>query len=312
MSLCSSRRLYIPLLFGSLTCIAFTSQAQTAGKLQSTLQTIGIQGSATVVYTATGHFEAPNWTHDGRHLIFDQDGKIMRIPATGGEPVAIDIGAATHCNGSHGISPDGTLLAISCSMPDRPESRVYVVPIGGGTPRIVTQNPNSYFHTWSPDGRTIVFTRPNHGAGNIYAIPLAGGEEKALTTGTGISDDPDFAPDGKHIYFNSDRGGSMQIWRMHPDGSNPEQMTFDELVNWTPHVSPDGKTMVFESYEKGTTGHPANRKIALRLFSLDEKAADHKKIRVLVNLIGGSGTMNVSSWAPDSKHLAFVSYQLLP
>jgi hypothetical protein len=45
----------------------------------------------------------------------------------------------------------------------------------------------------------------------------------------------------------------------------------------------------------------------LRVMSLDDR-----KVRVLFNLIGGSGTMNVPSWAPDSKHLAFVSYQMLP
>ena len=99
----------------------------------------------------------------------------------------------------------------------------------------------------------------------------------------------------------------MQIWRMHPDGSSPEQITSDDYVNWTPHVSPDGKSMVFISYEKGTTGHPANKPVMLRVMSLDDR-----KIRVLFNLIGGSGTMNVPSWAPDSKRLAFVSYQMLP
>jgi len=171
----------------------------------------------------------------------------------------------------------------------------------------VTEHPFSYWHTWSPDGKTIVFTRPSHGSGNIFAIPAEGGEEKALTTGSGISDDPDYSPDGKYIYFNSDRGGSMQIWRMHPDGSEPEQMTSDDLVNWTPHPSPDGQSIVFLSYEKGVTGHPANKDIALRIMSLSDR-----KVRVLVNLVGGSGTSNVPFWAPDSHHFAFVSYQMLP
>ena len=251
--------------------------------------------------------EAPNWTRDGKTLIFDEAGKIMTVSADGGTPQPLNIGDATGCNGSHGLSPDGQSLAISCATPGKPESRVYIVPLTGGTPRLVTEHPNSYWHSWSPDGKTIIFTRPDHGSGNIFAISVDGGEEHALTTGTGISDDPDCSPDGQYIYFNSDRGGSMQIWRMHPDGSAPEQITSDDYVNWTPHISPDGKSMVFISYEKGTTGHPANSPIALRLMSLDDR-----KIRVLFNLIGGSGTMNVPSWAPDSHHLAFVSYQMLP
>jgi TolB protein len=297
-------------VFSNVELKALTPATSSSSTLYSTLQAIAINPdarTATMVYTTRGHFEAPNWTRDGKSLIFDQDGKIMKVPATGGTPEPIDIGAATRCNGSHGLSPDGKWLAISCSMPGKPESRVYIIPSGGGTPRIVTENPNSYFHNWSPDGKRIIFTRPSHGSGNIYAIPVEGGEEKALTTGNGISDDPDCSPDGRYIYFNSDRVGGMQIWRMRPDGTEPEQMTFDERMNWTPHISPDGKSMVYLSYEKGVAGHPVNKDIELRIMSLSDK-----KVRVLVNLVGGSGTINVPSWAPDSQHLAFVSYQMLP
>jgi Tol biopolymer transport system component len=277
--------------------------------LYSTLQTIGTEDNSrrAMLYTTPGRFEAPNWTRDGKTLIFNQNGKIMMIPAVGGTPEAMNIGAATRCNGSHGLSPDGKWLAISCSMPERPESRVYIVPSNGGTPRLVTEHPNSYWHSWSPDGKTIVFTRPDHGSLNIYAISADGGEEMALTSGHGVNDDPDYAPNGRHIYFNSDRSGTMQIWRMRPDGSEPVQVTFDELANWTPHISPDGKSMVFLSYEKGVTGHPADKDVLLRVMSMDVG-----KIGVLVKIVGGSGTINVPSWAPDSHHLAFVSYQMLP
>ena len=278
--------------------------------LYSTLQRIGIDENApvaTVVYSSQGRFEAPNWTRDGKELVFDQEGKMLHVPVAGGQPETLNVGEATRCNGSHGLSPDGRWLAITCSIPTMPESRVYVIPADGGTPRQVTEHPASYFHSWSADGKTIVFTRPNHGAGNIYAIAAAGGEERALTTGTGISDDPDSSPDGRYIYFNSDRNGHEQIWRMRPDGSQPEQMTFDDRVNWTPHVSPDGRWVVFLSYESGTVGHPVNQDVTLRLLSLQDKT-----VRTLVHLVGGSGTINVPSWAPDSRSLAFVSYQMLP
>jgi TolB protein len=277
--------------------------------LYSALQTIGTEDNSrrAMVYTTRGRFEAPNWTKDGNALLFNQDGKIMKISVAGGKPDAVNIGAASRCNGSHGLSPDGRWLAISCSMPEKPESRIYIVPSNGGTPRLITEHPNSYWHSWSPDGKTLLFTRPDHGSLNIYAISVEGGEERALTSGTGISDDPDYSPDGRYIYFNSDRSGAMQIWRMSPDGSAPDQVTSDDLVNWTPHISPDGKSMVFLSYEKGVTGHPANKDVALRVMSMDDQ-----KVRLLVNIVGGSGTINVPSWAPDSHHLAFVSYQLLP
>lgn len=285
-------------------------RSQTGGdreKVVSLLQTIGVEDGAVpvTVYRKQGYLEAPNWTRDGASLIFDAGGQMFRISVRGGEPEVIPTGTATHCNGSHGLSPDGKSMAITCTTPELPGSRVYLVPVAGGTPRVVTQNPSSYFHSWSPDGKTIAFTRPDHGSGNIFSIPVDGGKETALTTGTGISDDPDYSPDGKYIYFNSDRSGTMQIWRMHPDGSAPEQMTDDALVNWTPHVSPDGRLVVFLSYEHGVTGHPSNRNVSLRLMSLPDR-----RVRVLTRLVGGSGTMNVPSWAPDRRRFAFVAYEV--
>jgi len=278
--------------------------------LYSTLQTIAIDNNARmafVIATGKGYMEAPNWSRDGKALIFDRGGKMWTIPATGGEASAIDIGDATGCTGSHGLSPDGKWLAITCTTPEHPGRRVFIVPSGGGAPRMVTENPDSYFHSWSPDGKTILFTRPSKGSINIFAISPEGGAEKPLTTGSGTSDDPDYSPDGKYVYFNSDHAGGMQIFRMNPDGSHPEQVTFDERRNWTPHPSPDGKSILILSYAGDVTGHPANKDVTLRILD-----AGTGKVRDLVEIVGGSGTDNVPNWAPDGAHFAFVSFQMLP
>jgi TolB protein len=277
--------------------------------LRSTLEAIEVDsGRGTIAYTAEGNAQAPNWSRDGSTLVFNQDGKMYSVTADGkGTPQPIDAGTATGCNGSHGFSPDGKWLAITCTETGNPGNRVYVIPAAGGTPRMVTANRDSYFHSWSPDGKTILFTRPEHGGGNIYSISAEGGAETALTTGTGISDDPDFSPDGASIYFNTDRWGGMQIARMHADGSHVEQMTFDKLRNWTPHPSPDGKSVVFLSYAPDVITHASNKDITLRILS----PADGS-VRVLTRLVGGNGSMNVPNWSPDSKRLAFVSYQWQP
>jgi TolB protein len=292
-----------------------SAAASTPTVLFSTLKTIAINNdarTASVVLTGEGKMEAPNWSRDGKTLIFNREGKLWTIPVTESEgsladATPINIGDATDCTGSHGLSPDGKWLAMTCTTPDHPGRRVYIVPAGGGTPRMLTANPNSYFHSWSPDGKTILFTRPNQGGGNIYSISADGGAETALTTGTGISDDPDYSSDGQWIYFNSDRAGGMQIWRMRPDGSHPEQVTFDDRHNWTPHPSPDGKSILFLSYPKEVSGHPANKDVTLRILNVADG-----KIRDLVQIVGGSGTDNVPDWAPDGAHFAFVSYQFLP
>lgn len=277
--------------------------------LYSTLQTISVDDNArraTVLLSERGHSMAPNWSRDGKTIVFTRDGRIDTIPATGGTAQPLEVGNLTSCSGSHGFSPDGKWFALSCATPDRADRRVFIIPASGGTPRQVTQN-TGYFHSWSPDGKTILYTRGTKAGLTIYAISVDGGPEVQLSSGTGVDDDPDYSPDGKYIYFNSDRWGGNQIARMLPDGSHVEQVTFDEFKNWTPHPSPDGKSIVFLSYEPSVTTHAANKDIALRILSLADG-----KIRTLVNLVGGDGTMNVANWSPDSKSLVFVSYQMLP
>jgi TolB protein len=279
--------------------------------LYSTLETVAIDSTdRRVAYVSEGRFEAPNWTHDGAAFLFNRDGHLERLPVGGGQPEVVNTGFADRCNNDHGISPDSTELAISDSSQGDHESLVYIVPIGGGTPRRVTQNSPSYWHGWSPDGKTLAYVGQRDGEFDIYTLPAsasAGAPETRLTTAKGLDDGPEYSPDGKYIYFNSVRTGLMQIWRMRPDGSQQEQVFSDDYNNWFPHISPDGRWMVFLTYDKSVSGHPENKDVMLRLMSLADK-----KITVLAKLFGGQGTINVPSWSPDSQELAFVSYQLVP
>jgi TolB protein len=294
-----------------LKTLATAPAAPEQATLYSSLETISIPSTdRRVVYTIPGHFEAPNWSRDGA-FIFNEDGRILRLPVSGGKPTTVDTGFAVRCNNDHGISPDGKLLAISDQSQGDHQSNIYILPLSGGTPRRVTQKSPSYWHGWSPDGKTVAYPGQRNGEFDIYTISTEGGEETQLTTAKGLDDGPEYSPDGKYIYFNSVRTGHMQIWRMHPDGSAQEQVTSDDLNNWFPHISPDGKSLVFLSYGKEVEGHPENKDVMLRIMFLDGDKIDGK-IEVLAKLFGGQGTINVPSWSPDSKQLAFVSYELIP
>ncbi len=258
-----------------------------------------------VIYSTPKIFEAPNWSPDGKYLLLNSGGKLWKLSPEGGEPVVIESGAVDRINNDHGISPDGKLFAISAGQ-------IYVLPSSGGEPRQITQATPSYFHAWSPDGKTLAYCAKRGDNFDLYAISVDGGEERRLTSSPGYDDGPDYSPDGKWIYFNSDRSGSWDIWRIPWDGAGvndakAEQITSDDYEDWFPHPSPDGKWLLFISFPKGTKGHPPNQNVILRRMRLPDG-----KIEQIAELLGGQGTMNVNSWSPDGKHFAYVSYTLLP
>ena len=293
-----------------LTNVSYEERGPAKGPDRITESTLEIIDPETkvrrIVYRAKEHFEAPNWSRDGKTLIFNQDGKIFQIPAEGGTPEQIDTGDAVHCNNDHGLSPDGKQLVVSDAHEGR-GSLIYVLPADGGTPKLVTPNAPSYWHGWSPDGKTLAYCAERNGNYDIYTIPVTGGTETRLTDAEGLDDGPDYSPDGKYIYLNSVRTGLMKIWRMKADGSEQTQMTFgDEYGDWFPHPSPDGKKIIFVSFDSSVEGHPANKNVALRMMP-----ADGGEPVVLARFFGGQGTINVPSWSPDSKEVAFVTYRLV-
>jgi Tol biopolymer transport system component len=267
-------------------------------------------GRRQVIHAASQPFEAPNWTRDGAALIYNSSGRsegrgrLYRFDLATRQAAPIDTGSATRNNNDHVLSFDGTMLAISDQSADG-SSAIYTVPATGGTPKRITAKTPSYLHGWSPDARYLVYTGGRGGEFDIYRILADGsGEEEKLTDYKGLDDGPEYTPDGKYIYFNSTRSGTMQIWRMKADGSDPEQVTNDQYNNWFPHVSPDGRWIALLSFPKEVdpADHPYYKRVYLRVMPFDGGAP-----RVVAYVYGGQGTINVPSWSPDSKMLAFVS-----
>ena len=274
----------------------------------SRLEILDIEtGNRKVIYSTTTHIEAPNWSRDGKFLIYNSGGKLYKFDLEKGIPEVINTGIAINNNNDHGISFDGKMLAISNHVEENGKSNsiVFTIPIEGGKPFRVTEKGPSYWHGWSPDGKYLVYCAERNGEYDVYQSPAKGGNEKQLTKTTGLDDGPEYSPDGKFIYFNSTRTGTMQIWRMKPDGTEQEQVTSDSHNNWFAHPSPDGKWLIYISYppEVPATSHPHNQRVMLRLLPVNGKEPI-----VAAHIYGGQGTFNVPAWSPDSKKVAFVSY----
>jgi Tol biopolymer transport system component len=293
---------------GIVYLLVMAAAAQTAprAKVKSHICITDVRnGRERVVWQGERHFEAPNWAPDGKTLVLNSEGKLWKLPVSGGEPKQVDTGEVNRINNDHGVSPDGQLIVISAGP-------MYVLPWAGGTPKRITEKSPSYYHGWSPDGKTLVYCAPREKNFDIYAIAVEGGEEKRLTVHEGYDDGPDYTSDGKWIWFNSDRAGGWDLWRMPSSGAGEgdakaERMTAEDRDDWFPHPSPDGKWVVFLAYPPGTKGHPAN--ISVQLMKMPAGGGKATKIR---DLFGGQGTINVNSWSPDSRRFAYVRYELVP
>jgi Tol biopolymer transport system component len=266
-------------------------------------------GNRKIIFSSKDPVEAPNWMRDGSALIYNSKGLLYRLPLRSLQPALINTDFVKRSNNDHVLSFDGKYLGISnqnTKEKANTESLIFVVPVNGGIPQQVTMQGPSYLHGWSPDRKTLVYCAQRDNKFDVYSIPVTGGTEKRLTDAEGLDDGPEYSPDGKYIYFNSTRTGSMQIWRMKPDGSGQEQVTNDEFNNWFAHISPDGKRMVFLSFGKDVspTEHPHYKHVTIRMMQLNGS----DKPKVLAYIYGGQGTINVPSWSPDGKKIAFVSY----
>jgi Tol biopolymer transport system component len=263
-------------------------------------------GEREVLYTSPKSLQAPNWTTDGKSLIYNSEGLMYKFDIASRQPSLLNTGDVKNNNNDHVLSFDGKMLGLSSGVQKLGGSIVYIVPVEGGTPKQITPKGPSYLHGWSPDGKTLLFTGQRNNEFDIYAVPAAGGKEKRLTTAVGLDDGSEYSPDGKTIYFNSNRTGEMRLWKMNPDGSNQESITDGEFHDWFPHVSPDGKWILFISFLKSeakSDDHPFYKHVYLRMMPVN----DPKKIKVVAYLYGGQATINTPSWSPDSKRVAFVS-----
>lgn len=289
---------------------------------KSTLQVFDIEtGEVTTLKEFDQVIEAPNWGADGKFLTYNAGGRIYKLnlerdnagKLSAGEISEVPSYYVDNCNNDHVLSPDGMGLYVSHHTKEDGLSRIYKIFFDGRMPELVTPLGPSYLHGITPDGKTLAYCAERNGEYDIYTIPAIGGNETRLTTAKGLNDGPEYDSNGAYIWFNSVRTGRMQAWRMKADGSEQTQITDDPHWNtWFPHISPNREHIVMVAYHESDVRpgeHVPNKNVELRLASADPASATgFGPARTILKLFGGQGTINVNSWAPDSKRFAFVSY----
>ena len=264
-------------------------------------------GQRKILYHSAHSIQAPNWTR-GKTLIFNSKGKLYTYDLAEHTISPLNTGFADNNNNDHVLSFDGKLLGISNQGEDSDgESAIYYLPSKGDSLPVRITKPDvgaSYLHGWSPNNTNMIFTGNRDGVYNIFKVDVATGQETKLTDEATLDDGSEYSPDGKYIFFNSMRAGNMDIWRMDANGKNPVRLTSDAYNDWFPHVSPDMKWIVFISFPKEVApdDHPFYKHCLLRIIPYEGGTP-----KIIGYIYGGQGSINVPSWSPDSKYIAFVT-----
>jgi hypothetical protein len=202
-------------------------------------------------------------TPDGRALVFQRTNfQPLRHRVSGASHVSwddlfsLDLGTGevrelTRAHRVHepDVSPDGTRIA--CTVGDTGRRDLAVVPIAGGAPTVLAaEQPGlAYGPAWSPDGKTIAYSRWKPGGfRDIHLYDLASGQDRALWVDRALDMDPTYTRDGRYLVFSSDRTGIYNLFAYEVTSERLFQVTNVISGAFQPTVSPDGTRVVFTGF----------------------------------------------------------------
>ena len=255
-------------------------------------------------------FEAPNWSTDGEALFVNGAGRLWRVDLRRPEPelAAVSFPDLPPINNDHVLDPDGRHIYMSAM-----DGHIYRGALEGGDVVRVTIDDGvwHFLHGVSPDGSRLAYVRlaDLSDAGRL-AVMKVRDTSIVLDTGSGHLDGPEWSPDGAWIYFNTENftrtRGHAQLARVPDGGGDMERLVESSSVDWFPHLSPNGRFATYIAFPSGTTGHPPDLDVEVRIVATTDWSTSLQSYP----LFGGQGTTNVNSWNPDSSRFAFVAYPM--
>ncbi len=190
---------------------------------------------------------SPAWFPDGSAIAFasNRGGAwgIWKVPRLGGSATPLVANAMDPA-----ISPDGARIAFVRDSPAG-EPLVWVAPIAS-TDRAapITRGGDGFWQkrhpAWSPDGSRIAY----HDFNDVWVVPAAGGEARALTTGSGGDGWPAWSRDGRSLYFSGLHDGTLALWRVPAAGGRLLRVTLGVGPEVQPSVSRDGARLAYSTY----------------------------------------------------------------
>ncbi|HTK25250.1 MAG TPA: protein kinase [Pyrinomonadaceae bacterium] len=275
----------------------------------------------------------------------DDYSQIWNVAYPSGE--ARQISTDTSDFGSVSVSADG--MSIVTTRVDTISSVWSVNPQSREMKQLTSESKNLLGYaglSQMPDGR-ILFAKNTGKEINIFSMDESGGNERQLTSGSGVNMFPAASPDGKFILFGSNRGGTVSLWRMNADGSSPVQVTNQaNVIDGQPQILPNGKSAIFmrqttdggrmKMLEVGLDGGEAvqlmpensesevmprvsrdGKRVVYHTFHYDEKAGSFITAVKVVGLkdekvdpAAKEQTVSITpeyKWSPDGKSLTYVN-----